>query len=88
MVTIRVSKTGETNPPEIAVIVSKKIAKSAVSRNRIRRRLYAAMEPFVSKLPEGFRFFVYPKQSSEHATFKQLSNEYKTLLERTGLHRF
>ena len=35
----------------IAVVVSKKVAKSAVVRNRIRRRLYAAIEARAEVLP-------------------------------------
>lgn len=35
----------------VAVVVSKKVDKSAVVRNRIRRRLYAAIESRVGELP-------------------------------------
>jgi len=35
----------------IAVVVSRKVAKSAVDRNRIRRRIYAVLEARVGELP-------------------------------------
>ncbi len=31
----------------VGVVVSKKVLKSAVGRNRVRRRIYAALEPYV-----------------------------------------
>lgn len=39
-VTLRVSKASGDTPFRVAVVVSKKVHKSAVVRNRIRRRLY------------------------------------------------
>ena len=38
----------------IAVVVSKKVAKSAVSRNRIRRRVFEVIREQVETLPPGF----------------------------------
>ena len=36
--------------PRIAVVVSKKVSKSAVGRNRIRRRIYEHMRQLINKL--------------------------------------
>lgn len=45
----------------VAVIVSKKVHKSAVKRNRIRRRIYSAVSEYKSYLKEPYDlvFFVY-----------------------------
>lgn len=45
----------------VAVIVSKKVHKSAVKRNRIRRRIYSVVAEFDKKLdqPYDLVFFVY-----------------------------
>lgn len=40
-------------PYRVAVVVSKKVHKSAVTRNRIRRRLYELVRTHESGLPEG-----------------------------------
>lgn len=40
---LTISYTPTTTPAQAAVVVSKKVAKSAVARNRLRRRLYAAL---------------------------------------------
>jgi len=37
--------------PRVAVIVSKKVYKSAVRRNRIRRRVYTAVQPILGNAP-------------------------------------
>lgn len=36
--------------PRLAIVVSKKVHKSAVGRNRIRRRLYELVRPEIAKL--------------------------------------
>ena len=40
LITLRVSKSSPETPYRVAVVVSKKVHKSAVIRNRIRRRVY------------------------------------------------
>ncbi len=37
--------------PRISVVVSKKVAKSAVDRNRLRRRVYGVVEHFMAEQP-------------------------------------
>ena len=41
------------NDPRIAVVISKKVLKSAVGRNRVRRRIYEYMRERIRKLPQG-----------------------------------
>jgi len=49
------------NRPHIAVSVSKKISKSAVVRNRVRRRVYSLLRPILSMLvPRAYLFVVKP----------------------------
>lgn len=47
----------------IAVVVSKKVAKSAVERNRIRRRIYEALRKNLEYIPErkDYIFVVFSK---------------------------
>jgi ribonuclease P protein component len=40
--------------PKCAVIVSNKIAKTAVARNRIRRQVYGALGEILEKLPNAY----------------------------------
>lgn len=48
--------------PKAAVVVSKKIAKTAVMRNRLRRRLYAALREVYKTYPATV--VVYPNKNS------------------------
>ncbi len=48
--------------PRCAVIVSNKIAKTAVSRNRIRRQIYSFLGEIVESLPSAY-LSVFPKKS-------------------------
>jgi ribonuclease P protein component len=70
----------------VAVVVSKKVHKSAVVRNRIRRRIYELarlhMEEF--KQPANLVFTIYQLESATMPAEK-LATEVKNLLERTKL---
>lgn len=65
--TLRTSKMSLTFTPNskgftrIAVVVSKKVAKSAVKRNRIRRRIYEALRLNLDLIPQktDYIFIVY-----------------------------
>ena len=48
--------------PKCAVIVSNKVAKTAVARNRIRRQVYGFLGGKIKKLPLAF-ISVFPKKS-------------------------
>ena len=49
---------GNSKDIKVAVIVSKKVAKSAVTRNRIRRRVFELVRNHFERLPEGFEGIV------------------------------
>lgn len=49
LITIKYTKNDHRKNPRFAVVVSKKVHKSAVGRNRIRRRLYEIIR---SEIPE------------------------------------
>lgn len=72
--------TTGTNP-RVAIVVSKKIAKIAVQRNKIRRRMYDALQPYLSRLAAPVTIVVYPTQISTKASFGEIQQEVnKTLL--------
>lgn len=69
-----------------AVVVSKKVHKSAVARNRIRRRLYAAMRELGSQIDEPYDIVI----TVFHDTLleephKNLSHQLKKELEQAGI---
>ena len=52
--TIKSLKNPRRTSSRVAIVVSKKVLKSAVGRNRIRRRLYELFREEIGNLQEGF----------------------------------
>ena len=66
----------------VAVVVSKKVAKSAVSRNRIRRRIYEAVRRNFEDLPKKKDYiFVVFSDKVLSLSFKELERLLGELVE-------
>lgn len=70
----------------VAVVVSKKVSKSAVVRNRIRRRIYAAVADYRSQLdrPYDLVFFIYSNSVAELA-YPELNQRVAKLLKQAEI---
>lgn len=68
------------NPPKLNIIVSKKIAKAAVKRNRMRRLVHQAAQELLSGLDPGFEglFFVHKDFSGESS--ETITSKIKEML--------
>ncbi len=67
-----------------AVVVSKKVLKSAVGRNQIRRRVYEALRLEISAFPEPVdRIFVVYNKAVVTIPFTDLRRAVRNLLERS-----
>ena len=64
----------------VAVVVSKKTAKTAVMRNRIRRRFYAAIAPLLKNIKQGGLMVFYPKKEVATTPFLILKSEIEATL--------
>lgn len=56
------------SPAAGAVVVSKKVAKSAVTRNRIKRRTYHALRPHLAALTQSV--VVYPRKDAADVPYQ------------------
>ncbi len=65
--------------PRFGVSVSKKVSKSAVKRNAIRRRVYSSISKFLEKVPSGLFLFV-AKPGSVSLKGEKLNTEIQLLL--------
>lgn len=63
-----------TQHTKVAVVVSKKLAKIAVVRNKIRRRVYEAVSPLVAT-GRLYSVVIYPNSQSKNASFQDLKSE-------------
>lgn len=62
-----------------SVVVSKKVAKTAVSRNKIRRRAYSVLGKNVKN---PYFIILFGKKGVEKATFAEVEADIKKLLEK------
>lgn len=72
-----------------AVVVSKKVLKTAVGRNQIRRRVYEALRLEIGDFPEAMdRIFVVYNAAVLDIPFTELRTAVRELLERSRPSRF
>jgi ribonuclease P protein component len=69
----------------IAVVVSKKVAKSAVQRNRIRRRIYAQIETGAGSLPAYDLVFTVLAVNILEFSEKDIKNTISQLLQTASI---
>jgi ribonuclease P protein component len=65
--------------------ISKKIAKTAVERNKLRRRTYSALGGIVGKLKPGFHVVLMAKAALPKATLKDIASDLDLLFVKSGL---
>jgi len=71
----------------VSVVISKKVHKSAVGRNRIRRRIYEIMRHELSKFNGVYDFAVIIISGEAiHASAEDLQNTMQTLLAQTSVY--
>ncbi|MBR3320158.1 ribonuclease P protein component [Candidatus Saccharibacteria bacterium] len=76
----------ERGKTRFAVVVSKKVLKTAVGRNRIRRRIYEAIRLDLDKFkkPRDYIFVIY-NRSIENLPFNELQKTLRSLIEESML---
>jgi ribonuclease P protein component len=67
---------------KIGLIVSNKISKSSVERNRIRRIVRATCREFISNNKTGFMFVFLAKKPADRVNKEELKQDVITLLSR------
>ena len=70
----------------VGLSVSKRIG-NAVQRNRAKRRMRAALTPFITHIAGGFNVIFVARQEVLTAPFEELSRQMETLLRRAELWR-
>ena len=85
--TIRLMKTATTSLKEtrFSVVVSKKIVKTAVERNKIRRRVYSIVRASIGKISPGFHIVLLAKQPLLKAKIQDIATDLSTLFVKSGL---
>ncbi|MEN9226425.1 MAG: ribonuclease P protein component [Thermostichus sp. HHBFW_bins_43] len=72
-------------PSQVGLVISRKVSKSAVRRNRLRRRLREILRPLCPRLKTGYRLLLIPKASLLTYSWQELSAEVHRLLQKADL---
>ena len=68
-----------------SISVPKKIAKTAVQRNKIRRQAYSAIKTMESGVKGGFNAVVIAKSGLENLSFDEVKSELEKIFVKSGL---
>ena len=68
---------------QLGIVVSKKVSKKAVTRNRIRRQIRAIFRAFLPQLKQGFQIVITVVMVSEIPSYLQLQEDLIYLLNRS-----
>src|SRR3989344_4936298 len=81
---VAVLKRSDSGVSKFAVVVSNKISKLAVNRNRIKRAITDALRINLKKAPEGYDILLETKRSILIKTTEEVVKEVKSFLEKTS----
>lgn len=71
---------GPSPKSRISFSVSKKVSKTAVERNRQRRRAYSAIGKYIEKIKDGYFLFFSFKKGGDKLKIHTIDNEVSELL--------
>lgn len=72
-------------PVKIAVVVSKKVEKSAVGRNNLKRKIYLCAQNATKSLKKPYILMIFPKKDCLKMTTSQIEHSLTELLKKTIL---
>ncbi len=81
----RSSAGAQDSPSQIAVVVSKKVSRKAVQRNRVKRRIRAALYPWLSQIRPGYWIVFSARPPILKAAWEEIRQEVTRLLEKGRL---
>ena len=77
----------EFSEPRVSITASKKIAPSAVVRNRLRRRGYDALRPLLPRLSAQSAILVSYLIRDTQTPIKDLTEDLRSVFLKTGLYK-
>ena len=81
--TARIMKTA--GPSRFSAVISKKIAKTAVERNKLRRRIYSGVGSLIAKLKPGFHVLLMAKPPLTKASLPNIALDLESLFVKSSL---
>jgi ribonuclease P protein component len=78
---------GGQSDMRVAAVAPKKVAKIAVERNKIRRKIYEAVRKLKLESSSNFHILIFAKPTIMKSTQLEIDNDLKTLFVKGGLLR-
>jgi len=72
---LKVLKSKIANKNLASVVVSKKVAKKAHDRNKIKRQTLSLLNPYIKGKKDGLQVLVFMKKGGDSITFRDLRKE-------------
>ncbi|MDB5160601.1 MAG: putative Ribonuclease [Candidatus Saccharibacteria bacterium] len=87
-ITIKWVKNTHRSKPRVSVVVSKKVIKRAIGRNRIRRRIYEYMRTHMDQLNDVYDIVVITTSAElKDIPYTELSDQLDSLLEKANVYK-
>lgn len=84
---LRYIRTQEGVPARFAAVAPVKIAKTSVARHAVRRRMYAAVSPYMDKVASGWQIIAFAKQPAAAAGMASVRQALQEIFVKSGLLR-
>lgn len=84
LVSLKIAQIEEENP-RFAFVVPAKIAKKAVDRNKLKRRLRYIVAKILPSFKKNIAIMIFLKKGSEKLNFKELENEITAIFKKSGI---
>lgn len=82
---LAILKRGDSEPPRFAFVVSTKIAKNAVDRNAVKRRLRESLRHIVVEVKDGLDIVFLAKTSIVRIPSEQIAREVRQAVRASGI---
>jgi len=85
LISLRIKKTASALPPRIGFVVGTKIAKKAVTRNKLKRQLRASFSRHIKEIKRGLNIVVVPAPEITKIGFQEISEEVERVLKKAHI---
>ncbi|MGA1263329.1 MAG: ribonuclease P protein component [Prochlorothrix sp.] len=77
---VAIAPLENAHPPRLGIVVSQKVSKRAVVRNRIRRQIQGVMQGFLPQIQPGLRLLITVKPPAVECDYYKFLQELRKLL--------
>ncbi len=83
--TLRLAKNNSKNAPRFGIIVSGKVSKKAAVRNKVKRRIRAAVKDLIAKAKPGTEAVIIALPQTAKKKFQEIKEQLTLLFRKSGI---